>query len=223
MTILTQGQIQALAVTAGLPDPSLMAAIAMAESSGDTAVVNSIGCVGLWQINQPVHVKDHPNWTVAYLKNPLNNALAAKTTLAAQGLGAWEAYTNGAYLKYYNKQAAASPDAPQGIGSDITGIYGKAADSVGNLLGDAANATGLGGISDAASGAVSAAETVTNYLGALGQWISKASNWVRVGYVIGGAILVAVGLYATAGEETMNFGKKVADSPAGKAAMMLAK
>ena len=65
----------------------------MAESGGDTAVVNSIGCVGLWQINQPVHVKSHPTWTVRWLQDPFNNARAAKAIHASQGWGAWEAYT----------------------------------------------------------------------------------------------------------------------------------
>lgn len=103
MATLTQSQVYTIALLAGLPNPKVMAAIAMAESSGRTDVVNSIGCVGLWQINQPVHVKANPKWTQSYLKNPLNNALAAKKILASQGLRAWEVYTNGMYRKYLDK------------------------------------------------------------------------------------------------------------------------
>lgn len=212
MSTLTQGQIQAVAVAAGLPDPSLMAAIAMAESSGRTDVVNSIGCVGLWQINQPEHVKNHSNWTVAYLKNPLNNALAAKTVLKSQGLDAWEAYTNGAYLKYYKGQASQSPNAPQGVGGTIVGGIEGTIGLGSDLLGGATNNLGLGNVTDGLSSIAGDFTSIVKDTILAGEWISKASNWVRIGYVLGGIVLVAIGLYATASETS-----------AGKAAIKMMK
>jgi len=68
----------------------LMAAIAMAESSGEESVINSIGACGLWQI--------HPyenGCTTASI-----NAKMALGKLQSQGLGAWESYTNGSYKQF---------------------------------------------------------------------------------------------------------------------------
>ena len=92
MPTLSQTQIAMYARAAGLPgDPDVWAAVAMAESSGRTDIVNSIGCVGLWQINQPVHVKRHPTWTVRWLSDPMNNAKAAKAIYASHAPQPWEA------------------------------------------------------------------------------------------------------------------------------------
>lgn len=85
-------------------DPNLMAAIALAESSGDP---NSIGiptsggrAQGLWQIMWPAHASTFPG------RNPLNvddNAIMAGSILKSQGLGAWEAYTRGMHVKFLAK------------------------------------------------------------------------------------------------------------------------
>jgi hypothetical protein len=69
---------------------NLMGAIALAESGGNPSIVNSIGASGLWQI--------HPGGK-QYL-DPMTNAQTAVSKYSTQGLGAWEAYTNGAYRKY---------------------------------------------------------------------------------------------------------------------------
>jgi ribosomal protein L13E len=69
---------------------NLMAAIALAESGGNAGIVNSIGATGLWQI--------HPGGS-QYL-NPLTNARTAVSKFHSQGLGAWEAYTNGSYRQF---------------------------------------------------------------------------------------------------------------------------
>jgi hypothetical protein len=114
MATLTYQQIVQVARTGGLPgDPEVWAAIAMAESSGRTDIVNEIGCVGLWQVNQPVWVKLHPTWTVAWLKNPVNNAKAAAYVYRAQGFSAWQAYTgpdgkgsDGPWRSYYQKSSS---------------------------------------------------------------------------------------------------------------------
>lgn len=91
-------QIEQVLQSVGMPDPHLMAAIAMAESGGRAGVVNSIGAKGWFQII--------PSTAEAFgldynrLDNPVYNSMGAKKILAGQGLGAWEAYTNGAYRQY---------------------------------------------------------------------------------------------------------------------------
>jgi hypothetical protein len=176
MTTLSQSQIKVYATSVGMGNPSLMAAIAMAESGGRSDVVNSIGCVGLWQINQPVHVKAHPSWTQAWLKNPLNNAIAAKSILNSQGLGAWEAYTNGAYKKYYS-------------GSTVTSA---------SWLGDVTNGAAQVIPGVGATNPLSTAAAGLSMATKAGEWISTPSNWLRVLYIVAG-----VGVLWIAAEKTV--------------------
>lgn len=218
MATLSQSQIYTIALLTGLPNPKVMAAVAMAESSGRVDVVNSIGCVGLWQINQPVHVKSHPAWTVSYLKNPINNALAAKVILKQQGMGAWEAYTNGAYAQYLSKpvsnqggtidQASLKTSQPQIVNAGWWGDFwdgfkkgfdvGPGPEDLGD--GGTGNDPTLGdvpGVSEA-KGAAEGLLGIAEALQKAGAWMSHASNWVRVGYVAGGGILVVFALYQIA-------------------------
>jgi hypothetical protein len=195
MTVISQSQMMMYASAAGLPNPSLWAAIGEAESSGRTDVVNSIGCVGIWQINQPVWVKQYPQWSVDWLKDPMHNAQAAKVIYNAQGLGAWEAYTNGAYKKYYGgsvstggtaTQAGWLQDFEKGFsngwnfnfgqeGQDLQQQYDQSA------LGQVTNALGgLGQISDR--------------VGAASAWLGNPHNWLRVAYVAIGGLVLLVGI-----------------------------
>lgn len=76
----------------------LMAAIALAESSGNPSVTNSIGARGLWQIipsTARAFGFDH-----RLLTDPMLNARAAVAIQKGQGLGAWEAYTRGMHAKF---------------------------------------------------------------------------------------------------------------------------
>jgi hypothetical protein len=88
----TRSMLEALWMQAGgaANKARLMAAVALAESGGDPGIVNSIGASGLWQIH-PAQPGD---------LDPLTNARIAVSKLASQGLGAWEAYTNGSYRKF---------------------------------------------------------------------------------------------------------------------------
>jgi hypothetical protein len=195
MTVLSQSQMMMYASAAGLPNPSLWAAIGEAESSGRTDAVNSIGCVGIWQINQPVWVKTYPQWSVDWLKDPMHNAQAAKVIYNAQGLGAWEAYTNGAYKKYYSGSVSTGATATQAgwlqdfekgfsngwnfnfgqEGQDLQQQYDEsAAGQITNALG------GLGQISDR--------------IGAASAWLGNPHNWLRVAYVAIGGLVVLVGI-----------------------------
>lgn len=103
MTTLNATQIGRVAHAAGFRGEQLVTAIAVAlgESSGQVEVVNSIGCVGLWQINQPVHVRARPTWTRAWLQVAANNAAAA-WALSNRGTswGPWVVYTSGSYRRF---------------------------------------------------------------------------------------------------------------------------
>ena len=101
-TKFTAECIAGVAWTAGFgrdrPTLERAVAVALAESSGNVRVVNSIGCcVGLWQIN----VKAHKQYTVAQMQDPQQNAAAAwAISNSARNWKPWEAFTNGAYLIY---------------------------------------------------------------------------------------------------------------------------
>lgn len=182
MTTLTQSQIQVYATSAGMSNPALMAAIAMAESSGSTTVVNSIGCVGLWQINQPVH----PQWSKAWLQNPANNAQAAAAILSSQGLTAWEAYTNGAYKRYYQGAATTT--------SSVTATQANWWDDL--VQGFESGTTfGLGGNSGLlSSGGLDGLSTAVTDIEKGAEWVSNPTSWEHVLYVVGGFALLIVGL-----------------------------
>src|SRR5580693_5053554 len=71
----------------------LMAAIAMAESSGNADAVNATdnggtqSSFGLWQVSTGTHTPPAPNW-----QDPVVNAHLAIGKLNSQGLGAWGTY-----------------------------------------------------------------------------------------------------------------------------------
>jgi hypothetical protein len=105
MTILSQSTIAGYAQAAGLKGNAITIAssIAMAESKGDTSIINPGTAaipeysVGLWQIN----LRAHPQYTVTNMKNPTQNA-AAMYSISGGGTKwtDWSTYTNGAYLQY---------------------------------------------------------------------------------------------------------------------------
>lgn len=102
------GQLQTILRQAGWPEDLIvtMAAIGMAESSGNSDAINpGYGpggrrtreySVGLWQINTLVH----KNYTVAQLKDPITNAREALRIYRMQGLRAWGAYIDKRYQRY---------------------------------------------------------------------------------------------------------------------------
>lgn len=133
----------------GLGDANLMAAIALAESGGNARARNPSGASGLWQIlGEPFPGNSF---------DPLTNARMAGAKLRAQGLGAWEAYTNGAYKKFTGDKGGG------GILGAITGAIGsllsKGADFILSKL------PGIGGLPDWLKGTGSyLIEQVTNWI-----------------------------------------------------------
>lgn len=75
MAIYSTQQIAQTAASAGFKGNGLVMAIAiaLAESGGNTTVISSAGDVGLWQVNMAAH----PQYSMAWLQNPANNAAAA--------------------------------------------------------------------------------------------------------------------------------------------------
>lgn len=177
MTTISSAQVRMYAQSAGFPSNvlDLMTAIAMAESSNQTDVVNSIGAVGLWQINQPVHVSSHPAWTIAYLKDPLHNAIAAKSIYDSQGLQAWEAYTNGAYKKYLGTTPTQASSGSLGL------------DPGGQLP----NQNWTDGLGNDLTAPFTAAASFADALQKSYDWIKNPHNLVRIAQVtVGGALVI---------------------------------
>jgi hypothetical protein len=119
---ITIEQLVGLAKGAGFSqsDAIIMAAIAMAESGGNSNAHNAKppdNSYGLWQINMignlgPERRKQIGITSDDQLKDPVINAHAAKLIKQSQGFSAWTVYKTGAYKKYLNsaqKSASASP------------------------------------------------------------------------------------------------------------------
>ena len=114
--IYSQSEMEDLWVAAGGPSSQrkIAGAVGMAESRGNSQVVNGIGAGGLWQIHPP---------EPGYL-NPMTNARIAVRKWRESGWRPWEAYTG-----------------PDGVGSDgpwrqfaDKGFLGEIVDAVMNPL-----------------------------------------------------------------------------------------
>lgn len=189
------------AQAAGMPNPRLMAAIAMAESGGRTTAHNPLppdDSYGLWQINMigslgPSRRAQFGIARNADLFDPAVNARAAAKILASQGLSAWSTYTGGSYKRYMGVSSAGG--ATPVLDADDFDPFGLVPD--------------VQGLTDVADGIAGIAEGVQK----AGAWISDVKSWVRVGYVAGGVVLVVVGAYIVAAPMV---GKVAASSPLGQ-------
>jgi hypothetical protein len=135
----TFAQLEALWIQAGGDRASapVMAAIALAESSGNPAAINdknSDGSVdrGLWQINSS-------NVNSVSMFNPTENAKEAVKIKNSQGLKAWVTYTSGEYRKFLGS-AAPDNNLPSGSTSTATpadSLTGDIGSAIGQGLGQA--------------------------------------------------------------------------------------
>jgi hypothetical protein len=126
-TTYNYSQLEELWIKAG-GSPAIapvMAAIAMAESSGYSAAYNASGASGLWQILGAVNPADQDQ-----LFNPIVNAHEAVLKYQTQGLGAWVTYTSGAYKQFLQGGVAPSTANVGASGSNAAGISTTAATSV---------------------------------------------------------------------------------------------
>jgi Lysozyme like domain len=113
----------------------IMAAIALAESSGNPSATNPNDnggrqtSWGLWQLSDGTH-----NQPVSNILDPNVNAAQAVKKYKSQGLKAWGTYTSGAYKKFLQNGVPASTSGitgtsstanQAGVVSDIGGDIGK--------------------------------------------------------------------------------------------------
>jgi hypothetical protein len=117
---VTLAELRALALGAGFVNPSLAAAVAMAESGGDPhaqgdprgpflPIPNGVSTsFGLWQI----HVPDHPQYSAQSLLDPIANAAAALAiSSGGRKWSAWSTFNDGSYAQYMPGGAVAVPAA----------------------------------------------------------------------------------------------------------------
>ncbi len=146
--VFGKSQLASLWTQAGGPADvaNLMAAIALAESGGNPRAHNPSGASGLWQIlGLPF---------AGNVWDPLTNARMAVSKYRSQGLGAWEAYTNGAYKNF---------DGGGGSG----GLLG----TIGGLV--------TGGL-DAVLGKLPGLGELPDWLHGLGGFVKdKAGSWIK--------------------------------------------
>jgi hypothetical protein len=110
--ILTPHQIALAAQKAGFSGENLVTAVAvaMAESSRDANVVNSINAYGLWQVLAAAHPDlissedpDQSGWCDPYV----NATFAWKISSGGKNWRPWQVYTTGAYQKYIGEARSA--------------------------------------------------------------------------------------------------------------------
>lgn len=128
MTVYSYAQLEQLWINAGGPKPvaPLAAAIAEAESNGDSQAVNPYDnggtqtSWGLWQISNGTHQPPVPN-----ILNPAVNAQQAVSKYHGAGntFRPWGTYDSGAYTRFYKGNT--TPDknvpGPTGTSTDTSG------------------------------------------------------------------------------------------------------
>jgi hypothetical protein len=119
MTVYSYAQLEQLWLNAGgaKAQAPMAAAIALAESGGNSAAMNYTDnngtqtSVGLWQVSSGTH--QYPSsWTT-----PAGNASEAVAKYqAAGGWSPWGTYSSGAYKRYLNGATTPDPNVPAGSG-----------------------------------------------------------------------------------------------------------
>jgi len=202
VAILTATQIYNLAQEAGFrgQDAINATAVALAESSGNTSVVNSIGAMGLWQIYDG-HYPDASR--IAAMSDPLANARAAYAKFQASQqttCGGWWPWAS------YNEGPCHNSDPNRNNTWRSFLNVAQTASEGGVTTGDDTGATG-GATGTIASGAAlvtaqsQASENITSpsFLGntALGKIFTRLASpgfWWSVGFMLLAALLIIVGL-----------------------------
>lgn len=182
---LSYAELEALWIKAGGSKAMapLMAAIALAESSGYPTAYNPTDnsgkqtSWGLWQISNGTHSAPGPNPF-----NPLSNARMAVAKYQSQGLGAWGTYVSGAYRQFLQGGVA-----PATLSSAVTGANtGTSTGTTSSSNWLVAYAKVMAPPSNLLKGVSNPGETVAFIV-------------ARVGTVIFGLFLLAAGLLIVAG------------------------
>lgn len=193
---LTISQLMAIWIKEGGSKATapMAAAVAMAESSGETAVTspNPDGGqnVGPWQLDTKGEGAGH---SVAQLQDPYTNArITVQKTNDGANWGPWETVANGAYRQFL-------PQANSLIGTvekDITGFLKDIAGSAAGALGESPGAAGaLGQLLQLPSQITDFFSAAEAPLQALMWWINPA-HWMRIIAGIFGVLLALAGLWA---------------------------
>lgn len=188
MPVYSYSQIEGFWDNAGGPkkDDALMAAIAEAESGGNSDALNpsdnggTQSSFGLWQISNGTHTPPAPNWN-----NPNENARLAVAKFNSQGLTAWGTYDSGAYKQYLQGGVPANPGGGAGGSSSSNG--GTSASLTSNPL------TGCPPFMLDPTGSIlcGVRQWIGNGVGILANPVDAAE---RVGLVVLGALLLLIGV-----------------------------
>ena len=170
----------------------LMAAIALAESSGRPDALNpndnngTQSSFGLWQLSNGTHQPPSPNWA-----DPLENAKLAVAKYKSQGIGAWGTYTSGVYKRFLKGHVPANLNVKGGGGGT----------SLGSVIGDIISGF-EGGPGLAAQKVPSTPAALTGIAAGIGKfaqaidWFFTPNHWIRIFAGIGGGISVIAGAWA---------------------------
>jgi Transglycosylase SLT domain len=123
-----------------LTEVSILASIALAESSGNPDAMNANStATGLWQIMWSVWKDDPDMKTIGVtdrnsLKNPERNAQAAIIVYHKQGFKAWEVYNSGAYKKVKDSTPADKLGSAIDTVSDVPNAIKASVNSLGDTF-----------------------------------------------------------------------------------------
>ena len=196
MATLSYADLEGLWIKAGGAKnlAPLMAAIALAESSGRPDALNpndnngTQSSFGLWQISNGTHQPPSPNWA-----DPLENAKLAVAKYKSQGIGAWGTYTSGIYKRFLRGHVPANLNVKGGSGGT----------SLGSVIGDIISGF-EGGPGLAAQKVPSTPAALTGIAAGVGKfadaidWFFTPNHWIRIFAGIGGAVALGVGVTALA-------------------------
>lgn len=202
----SQSDLYSLARAQGLSDSAakIAAAVAMAESGGNqndhnTDASTGDDSYGYWQINMlgplgPERRKKYGLTSNEQLFDPQTNARVMKgESFNGTNWFAWSSFKSGAYLKFMGNPVTDQSSDPNWLSKIGTAVVAPITSPI-----------------DSAKGAIELA-------GKAAVWVSDAKNWIRVGYVAGGAILLVAGLVMVL--QSTAVGKAVIGaSPVGRAA-----
>lgn len=180
----------------------LMAAIALAESSGNSDALNPSDnngtqtSVGLWQVSTGTH-QYPPAWAT-----PEGNAQEAVAKYQSQGLGAWGTYTSGAYRQFLPSGTVLPswigsglgpgppPSSGGGLGGFVTSVITDL--SIPGLIGS------IGGVLKSGSAIAQAIAAVAAPLVKIAEaidWFFHPAHWIRLLAGVAGGVLVLGGVW----------------------------
>jgi hypothetical protein len=185
---------------------ALMAAIAMAESSGNADATNPTDnggtqtSWGLWQISTGTHAEPSANWN-----DPIENAKLAIGKLDSQGLRAWGTYNSGAYKQYMSGNVppqsvtdtggSASPGGIQTTGFNPFSYINNVIPGfgwIGSLIGGSSGLPST--IGDVATSISGITRAVTKLI-QLFMLLFRPDFWLRIGAFVFGLLTMGAAVY----------------------------